>query len=134
MGFPYQPLDAATPSIGLLKLQRGDWDDDICCELHSVRLDEATPSEALSYVWGNATHVRQIRLHGHVHGAASNLETALRHLRHQTEAHTLWIDALCINQEDLEGRQSQVQIMNEVCRSAATVIRWLSEATSDSDE
>ncbi|KAJ0284312.1 hypothetical protein COL940_004112 [Colletotrichum noveboracense] len=37
----------------------------------------------------------------------------------------LWIDALCINQEDLDERASQVQLMRSIFRGAKRVLAWL---------
>ncbi|CAI0649432.1 unnamed protein product [Colletotrichum noveboracense] len=37
----------------------------------------------------------------------------------------LWIDALCINQEDLDERASQVQLMKSIFRGAKRVLAWL---------
>ena len=37
----------------------------------------------------------------------------------------VWIDALCINQSDVEERASQVQLMDRVFRSAKLVFAWL---------
>jgi hypothetical protein len=37
----------------------------------------------------------------------------------------VWIDAVCINQEDLLERNSQVQIMDQIYRNAETVHIWL---------
>jgi hypothetical protein len=45
----------------------------------------------------------------------------------------LWIDAIYINQEDVEEKKEQVQLMQSIYRLAATVIGSLGEATHDSD-
>ncbi|KAL2124105.1 hypothetical protein VTJ04DRAFT_470 [Mycothermus thermophilus] len=37
----------------------------------------------------------------------------------------LWIDALCINQDDIDERNSQVLLMGELYRHAAAVLSWL---------
>lgn len=54
-----------------------------------------------------------------------NLATALIYLRHTSEARILWIDALCINQEDMEERSSQVARMADIYRLAHRVVVWL---------
>lgn len=40
-------------------------------------------------------------------------------------AEHIWIDAICINQEDIQERNSQVAIMDRIFGSARTVICWL---------
>ena len=54
-----------------------------------------------------------------------NLAQALRHLRLPSEARTLWIDYLCINQESVLDRNTQVARMNHIYQSASRVIVWL---------
>jgi hypothetical protein len=54
-----------------------------------------------------------------------NLATALVYLRHATVPRVLWIDALCVNQEDMEERSSQVARMADIYRRAHRVVVWL---------
>ncbi|PMD54939.1 uncharacterized protein K444DRAFT_617389 [Hyaloscypha bicolor E] len=60
------------------------------------------------------------------------LHIALSHLCHPTEPRTLWIDALCINQEDLKEREEQVGQMRLVYNSARRVLVWLGEEDQNS--
>jgi hypothetical protein len=46
----------------------------------------------------------------------------------------LWIDAICINQNDTEERNAQVRRMLDIYKSANRVIVWLGEGTEDSDK
>ena len=134
MAFSYQPLDLGAASIRLLRLEPGEWSTEICCELYNASLDTPPPYEALSYVWGSTEDLRQIRLNDHPHYVTSNLEIALRHLRLESQAKTLWVDALCINQESFDEKKAQVQRMSEIYVRAANVISWLGEASDDSNE
>jgi hypothetical protein len=43
----------------------------------------------------------------------------------------LWIDAICINQEDITERGHQVQLMGRVCSKATRVLVWLGEASEE---
>ena len=38
---------------------------------------------------------------------------------------TLWIDAVCINQNDISERNHQVLLMGDIYRGATTVLSWL---------
>jgi hypothetical protein len=62
-----------------------------------------------------------------------NLEAALRHIRQTLYAVTFWVDALCINQEDVAEKNCQVGMMGEIYAGAELVIAWLGSATEDSD-
>lgn len=62
-----------------------------------------------------------------------NLEEALRHLRLPNQYRRLWVDALCINQEDLGERSRQVGYMRLIYKHAARVIVWLALRTPGVD-
>jgi hypothetical protein len=89
--------------------------------------------EALSYTWGDASNTRQIYLGGFPWEVTTNLEVALRHLKQDTKARTIWIDALCINQGDRQERSEQVQKMRDIFFSATTVLAWTGDSSEDSD-
>ncbi|KAF2681134.1 hypothetical protein K458DRAFT_249312, partial [Lentithecium fluviatile CBS 122367] len=57
--------------------------------------------ESLSYAWGYPTGPRTvIECNGRMVLVTLNLHDALVRLRHPTAPRTMWIDAICINQED----------------------------------
>lgn len=55
----------------------------------------------------------------------ANLFAALKALRETTEPTTWWIDALCINQDNIEERRLQVLRMTSIYRSAVRVVAWI---------
>ena len=63
-----------------------------------------------------------------------NLYTALSRLRDPSLQRILWVDAICINQENPEEQGQQVQLMAKIYSKAHRVIVWLGEAADDSDE
>lgn len=92
--------------------------------------------EALSWCWGQEVKDRAIRiLEGSKYyrlAVTRDLTLALKHLRHPHEARILWIDALCINQENHEERNHQVQMMSLIYSGAKQACIWLGEDTDDS--
>jgi hypothetical protein len=70
--------------------------------------------EALSYVWGDATQTSPMTLNGASYPITKNLESAIRHLRRREGSRTLWVDAVGINQLDLDERSSQVLRMKDI--------------------
>ena len=56
-----------------------------------------------------------------------NLFVALRRLRHLEKSRTLWIDALCINQEDTKEKEVQVAMMGQIYSRASCGLLWLGE-------
>ncbi|KAI8292791.1 Heterokaryon incompatibility protein 6, OR allele [Colletotrichum sp. SAR11_240] len=91
---------------------------------------------ALSYVWGPPTPVQHIFLNGHQFPVGPNLFQALLHLRPNErirQGFKLWIDAICINQEDIAERSAQVGRMRDIYAAAWQVIIWLGPEADDSE-
>lgn len=89
---------------------------------------------ALSYTWGDPIRTKMILLNGQPLRITLNLEGFLRTFAtgHPEMNHSkLWIDAICINQEDLEERNAQVLRMSSIYSSAQEVIVWLGEQTEE---
>lgn len=61
-----------------------------------------------------------------------NLRTALLNLRDLQNSRILWIDAICINQEDLDERSVQVAIMGDIYRQARRTVIWLGDYMDNS--
>lgn len=85
-------------------------------------LQRGSEYEALSYTWGTSSnHV--ITLNGqHAFPVTNNLFYALKRLKYAHTVRVLWIDAVCINQSDLQERSQQVQHMRSIYREASRVI------------
>ena len=123
-------------------------EDEIVCDLETHVLANCPAYNALSYAWGPATDMHHsIRLNqcaGQRVTVRHNLYQALRRLRYADhykydalrsswfteKVHALWIDALCINQEDLIERNKQVRIMFKIYSGASNVVAWLGEESS----
>ncbi|KAK4450470.1 heterokaryon incompatibility protein-domain-containing protein [Podospora aff. communis PSN243] len=98
--------------------------------------------EALSYAWGDPNNTEGVAVwleekkeashHGSIQ-ITRPLAVALRHLRYESEARTMWIDALCINQQDLVERSNQVARMRDIYRLAVRVVVWLGPAENYSN-
>ncbi|KPI34983.1 uncharacterized protein AB675_11923 [Cyphellophora attinorum] len=98
--------------------------------------------EALSYVWGAPSDIEPANVIELGSSPAkpfirssigASLAIALRHLRYTDRSRTLWVDAICINQNDVLERNLQVKRMGEIYSSAARVLVWLG-AQADGSE
>jgi ubiquinone biosynthesis protein UbiJ len=69
--------------------------------------------------------VKGIELNGTRVDVRENLWSALVHLRDSRQERGLWIDALCINQGDIEERNHQVKLMAFIFARAEEVLVWL---------
>ncbi|KAM0080391.1 hypothetical protein ACKRZS_007486 [Fusarium odoratissimum] len=99
--------------------------DSIECRLEVVALEEDPVYEALSYCWGDSSQLQEIKCNNEAFQVTENLLSALQHLRNEHSERTLWIDAICINQKDLEERQSQVKLMKDIYTKSQRVVIWL---------
>ena len=98
-------------------------EDAIRCFFSVVSLDDELQYEALSYVWGEMSDNQEIEIGERRFSVTANLFCALRHLRFQERTRVLWVDALCINQLDLQERAVQ---FHEWIRSTVGLLRWWS--------
>ncbi|KAF2273230.1 HET-domain-containing protein, partial [Westerdykella ornata] len=123
----YEPL-AHISYIRLLALHPGKPGKPLKCTLHPTNLSPSTPPyEALSYVWHLHPGLAPITCNGHTKLVPANLHSALERLRHPDKARLLWVDNLCIAQDDAVEKTHQVRRMNVVYRRAARVLVWLGE-------
>ncbi|KAK8127082.1 heterokaryon incompatibility protein-domain-containing protein [Apiospora kogelbergensis] len=64
---------------------------------------------------------------------ASSLYGALAALRHKSESVWVWIDGLCINQQNRDERSKQVKLMTSIYSSASSVAIWLGPEADNSN-
>ena len=141
--YQYGPLNEAKREIRLMTLFAGARGDSISIELNTTSLDAVGGSsipnyEALSYAWGSEDRPANITVHDFSaakNGSLTitqNLAEALQHLRYEDRGRILWIDAICVNQQNLAERSSQVQLMVDIYSLAKLVVAWLGPADDDS--
>ena len=124
----YDQLDPKRDEIRLLWLFPGGWSDPIACDLYKAYVDDRPKYEALSYCWGDASVTRAIRVNGeHEMQVTASLESALRRLRHPIQPRLLWVDAICINQQDIVEKSKQVSMMDKIYSESHEVLAWLGE-------
>jgi hypothetical protein len=140
----YDSLDSSSRNIRLLSLPARMHAEEIECRLSTVKLEEAPAYEALSYTWGSPDDKQIIKLNGHQISITHSLYVALQHLRQINSfgesgdsldyplKRCVWVDALCINQEDIQERNHQVRLMWSIYSKAARVLVWLGPEQDDS--
>jgi hypothetical protein len=126
VAFQYTPL--LPGEVRFLSLCAGTSNQIIRCELFSCPLGASKSYEALSYMWGPREPPDQsqvILVNDAPVPVRKNLYLALQAIRKPSQPRLLWIDALCINQEDISERNSQVVLMTFIYHYAAQVVVWL---------
>ncbi|KAL5390036.1 hypothetical protein DPSP01_002093 [Paraphaeosphaeria sporulosa] len=134
--YRYIPLPTGPRFTRLVRLLPGSGDAEIRCEIFDFKLQRAQQTsnfEALSYVWGDLNDRKRIFIEDSYLDITANLHTALRYLRDSVLERVLWIDAICINQDDLAERSNQVGYMVSIYASAIRVVAWLGEDTSQGE-
>lgn len=113
----------------------------IQCEMFSYDLSETDGGthlyQALSYVWGSEVKPESIILNGCIFHVTANLHAALSHLRNRQLERIMWVDAICINQDEEDQRHEkskQIPLMRTIYAQAERVIVWLGDATEDGDK
>lgn len=106
----------------------------IQCNLAYCSLDDPNMYAALSYTWGSPDITTPILLNGIEYQVTTNLAAVLERMRCTGyEGSALWIDALCINQQDILERNRQVQLMRKIYERASIVVIWLGEEGNNSE-
>ncbi|KAK7702884.1 hypothetical protein SLS64_009495 [Diaporthe eres] len=150
--YHYDPLPDDDGCIRTVAIHPGESHEDVVVSLTCARFDPDLPPlyEALSYVWGSNENPQYIQVANKssdaspescpgssYHGTArlpvtQNLAVALRHMRLVDEPRVMWIDAICINQQDNAEKGLQVAKMGDVYSKASRVVVWLGPAQNDS--
>ncbi|KAG6355590.1 hypothetical protein INS49_003552 [Diaporthe citri] len=94
------------------------------------------PYDAVSYRWDDQKPKRTIQCNAKLLEVTANAEGAIRGLRDRSGSIYLWIDAICIMQEQSgaasdkkrqieEDKERQINCMADIYRNAARVVVWL---------
>ncbi|RTE78456.1 hypothetical protein BHE90_007051 [Fusarium euwallaceae] len=129
----YNDLDAN--SIRLLCLNDPISSGNISGSLVTVQLQDAPAYFTLSYCWGTEECSVAIQINGFTFYLSPSLAAAIHRLQelgaegralgHDTLAKWVWIDKICINQDDPSERGRQVQLMGSIFFRAVRTLIWL---------
>ena len=123
--------------IRILRIEPGNFGDEIVTQLIIAdkiydsgivlhKSQEKVRYTSLSYTWGSPGPMHQIICNGLKFPVTKNLYGALRRLRDHSPLY-IWVDTICINQENLEEKAVQIQGMLSTYKKAFQVIAWLGE-------
>lgn len=114
--------------IRIITLHYSSQFSDIVCNMEHVSLINPGSYIALSYCWGDSRTKKAIWVDDSCMYVTDNLYSALRHVRNfkstsgDGQSVRLWVDAICINQEDRKERSMQIRIMRHIYSKAQEVI------------
>ncbi|KAK5707213.1 hypothetical protein LTR17_020902 [Elasticomyces elasticus] len=135
--YEWKPLNNSKCEIRLMRILPVDTGDNdlLHLSLRTVSLAEAGGDyDAISYTWGPATDLHEIRIDGKAAWIRDNIWRFFMHCRDTAfydKHHTnLWVDSICIDQSNLEEKNCQVRLIKDVFSTARQVIVWLGEASA----
>ena len=91
------------------------------------------PYEAVSYCWNDATSKAEMYLNGLLFEAPLSAVEVLQNVRSAECSRVLWIDALCINQDDYGERGQQVAMMGDIYSNSARTLVWLGPSLHEAE-
>ena len=96
-------------------------------ETHVVSLADKPQYETLSYRWGDPNNTKNILISGQAVAITVTLHAALCRLRLPDKKRRVWIDQVCIKQDDIEEKISQVRLMGKIYESCSQCTIWFGE-------
>jgi hypothetical protein len=135
--YTYEAL--CTPdAVRVLLLQPShDFSADIECNIIQYRrselfsnVDDIKHYDAMSYTWGTQKFTRRLLCNtkSSYLMITPNVDSMLRHLRKKAIPRYLWIDAVCLNQEDTSEKDEQIPLMRDIYYQSRKVRIWLGES------
>ncbi len=123
--FTYRPLVAG--HIRLLRMSEKE--GKLMHELSHVDLASNPENLTLSYTWEDQPRDQDLVVNGAVLKAINNIRIVLPYLFERYQSRHLWIDEICINQDDDREKEVQVPLMQKIYTHAAAGIVWLGESS-----
>lgn len=123
--YKHQRLDTSTDDIRLLKLSR-ETNGPVHCEVKVFSFECAPEYIALSYRWDPPSPLHDLYIEGKKLKIRDILNSCLLELREDLEE-WLWIDQVCVAQEDTLERNHQVGMMSRIYRNSMSVIIWMGD-------
>ena len=151
MAHPYVYKELNGDVIRVLVIEpAAEMDDPLRCTLEHVKEEDFwdgvvpkspdPPYDALSYVWGLSKNLPRsanyvsIDCKGTILEVTHNSDSALRHLRRPDVPVRMWVDAVCINQNNQNNQEEmkqQLMGMGYIYQFAQNVVIWLGKGLGD---
>ncbi|RDL32373.1 uncharacterized protein BP5553_08829 [Venustampulla echinocandica] len=107
--YEYEALTESDESLNSTRPTIKKRCDLLCTTLQFQAQEEINCSyTALPYVWGDATDTTLVLIGGKALFITKSLDCALKHLRDKRQIVYIWVDAICINQNEIEAQNQQV--------------------------
>lgn len=102
------------------------------CRITTWPIAHVPSYHAISYTWGGPEPKKTILINGKPFQVRTNCEFVLKQAFSYEKANHYWVDAICINQENLLEKGMQVSIMGRIFSQAAHVLACVGDHADDS--
>jgi hypothetical protein len=122
--YEYEPLTNSR-QIRLLKILRRKPGCGLQCELVHVNLEDWPSFEAISYTWRGQSSTESIIVDGKRLLVTPGVLEIAKYLESFYDARYIWVDGVCIDQQNLDEKNIQVPLMKDIYLRSFRVILWL---------
>ncbi|QIW95043.1 hypothetical protein AMS68_000561 [Peltaster fructicola] len=127
--YRYQPVEIT--QIRLLRITRDG--DDLLFTLIPTDIDAAPKYTTVSYTWGSSERTKKLYT-SETRTMLPITASAYEVLDNICDDHPLvWLDMICINQDDIAERNHQVTLMGLIYRKSSHTVAYLGTANSDTE-
>lgn len=133
--FSHDSLPDSASHIRLLEVLEGNFGEHVVCEVSTWPIGTAPPYCAISYTWGDPNSTVDITVNGQTMEVSRNCEYALQQvfITMQKKQEYLWIDAICVDQNNLVERGHQITLMGALFKRASQVLACVGPPADDSE-
>lgn len=132
----FKALQASRLEIRLLRADVGPHPTSLQFTMYHAAIVDSPKYIAVSYSWGAPvpeSAMKEIIINGEPVRIRPTLHFFLENIVTQRQTTSLWIDAICINQADVQERNQQVSAMRVIYLSAQKVYVWLGNGDDDTN-
>lgn len=126
------PLPGGRTHFRLLQIDNGETNEQLNLNMTVHDLGSIVEYEALSYCWGSTAPHHTAIVNGEEVKITDELDSALLQLRAEQKntgsMNRIWVDAICIDQDNVHEKSDQINIMRTIYASASSVRAWLGTA------
>lgn len=130
--FKHDPLPAPSEYIRLLEVTQASLGQQAVTYLSTWPTSRHPPYHAVSYTWGPPEPLRTITVNDQHFQIRTNCEYVLQQIVHSQAGRFYWIDAICIDQTNINEKNHQVALMSKIYQNAEHVLACIGEHESDS--
>lgn len=125
-GQPYRYKPLSADEIRLLRISRKGPFGDYTCQVVHAPFASPPAYEAISYTWGGLPLGKDLLVDdGYILKVSERVVEIVQARASVMDSKFLWIDAVCINQANIDEKAVQISLMAEIYQNATQTIIWL---------